>query len=107
MTNEAKPVKDPLGKIIFLLHGICEDGDETPETVSFDFAVAVISKPALVYESQEGDARFLYYFRSVDWHNTMLIVVQFHNDRWESLKCIKNPSVEELTGIMKKGNQLL
>jgi hypothetical protein len=105
MANEVFTAVDPFGKTIFLLHGIGLDGNEEHEI--FDNAATVIQKPAILIEAKENDTAELYYFRSIGWHNTMLIKVKFNNNRWEAYNCTKNPSSEELSALLKKGKQLI
>ena len=106
MTNEVMPVKDPLGQTIFILHGIALPNEQdNPEIL--DDAATVIRKPALLIETDMDGHRELHYFRSVGWHNTMLLTVHFFNGRWETIRCVNNPSSIELAHLLQSGKQLL
>ncbi|MFL5788642.1 MAG: hypothetical protein ACJ748_11360 [Flavisolibacter sp.] len=107
MANEVTSATDPLGNTIFLLEGICLDEENKPDPEVYDSAVTVIQKPALVVRVETDDVLEHYYFRSVGWHNTLLITVRFRNERWESYKCVRNPSSEELSELLKNGKQII
>jgi len=98
-------VIDPLGKTIFLLPAIFFDENEAEEI--YDDATAVIKKPAMLFEVQENNATQFYYFRSIGWKKTLLIMTTWGNDRWEAHDCIKNPSSKLLGHLLKKGKQLI
>ena len=106
MKHEVRFITDPLGNTIQLPN---ECGSAADETVSDDYddAATVILKPAMVFRVKEGKQEIMYYFRSVGWHKTMLIVVNYHLGKWEHTKCIMDPSNEMLSEIMKKGTQLI
>lgn len=105
MANEIMRVTDPLGKTIFLLPGLCADENEEQEI--YDDATTVIEKPAMLIESRQNDETSLYYFRSVGWHNTLLITVKLKEGRWEACECKKNPSSQDLSALLKKGKQII
>lgn len=104
MLNEVAVI-DPLGKTIHLLPGIFFSENEAEEI--YDDATIVIKKPALHVEVHEKGATQLYYFRSIGWNKTLLIVTRWSNNRWEAYSCVKNPSSETLSAILKKGNHLI
>jgi hypothetical protein len=103
MPNEVIAV-DPLGKAIHLPK-ISYDGNETAEI--YDDAATVIEKPALIIEVTENGETQFYYFRSVGWNNTLLIIVRFIHDRWEAFDFVKNASSQLLLSVLKKGKQIL
>jgi hypothetical protein len=105
MANNIQTAVDPLGKIIFLLPGICIP--ENKEHEIYDDVAKVIQKPAILVEAKESNETMLYYFRSIGWYNTLLINVEWKNDRWEMISCVKNPSSENLSVILKKGRQII
>ena|SRR5829696_2031703 len=107
MANEVMSTADPLGNTIFLLEGICIEGEEQQDPEIYDTAVTVIQKPALVIRVEDEGIIEHHYFRSIGWHNTMLITAEFRNGRWECSKCVRNPSSEELSALLKKGRQLV
>jgi hypothetical protein len=104
MPNEVAVI-DPLGKTIYLLPGILFSENEAEEI--YDDATVVIKKPALLVEVHENNATQLYYFRSIGWNKTLLIITRRDNERWEAYSCVKNPSSEILSAILKKGKQLI
>lgn len=105
MANEGLTATDPLGKIVFLLPGMCIGENEDHEI--YDDATTVIQKPAIMIEMKENNETQFCYFRSIGWHNTLLIVTHFTNNRWEVHRCIINPSSQELAALLKKGKQIL
>jgi hypothetical protein len=105
MANEEMTAVDPLGKTIFLLPEACTIENEPYEI--YDDATTVIQKPALLVEVNEDNATIFYYYRSVGWNSTLLISVGWDNNRWEVMSCRRNPSSEELSGILKKGKQII
>lgn len=107
MANEVRSTIDPFGNTIFLLQDICISHNLTEENEIYDDAATVISKPALVIEVKVDGPPELYYFRSVGWDSTMLITAHLHNERWETSNCVRNPSNEALSDLMRKGIQLL
>lgn len=104
MLNEVA-AKDPLGKTIYLLNGFFFAENE--ENGIYDDATVVIKKPAILIEADEVDGKEFYYFRSIGWNKTLLLAVRWNNERWEAYKCIKNPSSEMLSEILKKGKQII
>jgi hypothetical protein len=105
MANEESTATDPFGKTVFLLDGI---DVSTPISPEFSEALRmVIRKPALLVEVTENEQKHYYYFRSIEWHLTMLILVGFNNNRWETIRYTKNPANEELSQILKRGRQLI
>ena len=107
MANEVMSAVDPFGNTIFLLEGICVEGDEKIDPEIYDNAITVIQKPALMIKLETDQTTEHYYFRSVGWHNTMLISAQLINGKWESYKCVRNPSSDLLSALLKKGKQIL
>lgn len=105
MANEVASVMDPLGKNIYLLSNIILDKNE--DDGIYDDATTIIRKPAILIELKEEDRSELYYFRSIGWNKTMMIKVRFNNNRWEAYQCIKNPSSNEVTSLLRKGKQLI
>jgi hypothetical protein len=105
MANEVLTALDPLGKIVYLLPGMCAGNNADDEI--YDDAATVIEKPAIMVEVKENNETQFYYFRSIGWHNTLLIMVHSVNNRWEVHQCIKNPSSQELSAILKKGKQIV
>ena len=104
MPNEVAAI-DPLGKTIFLLPGIFFTENEADEI--YDDATTVNKKPAILVEVNENNETQFYYFRSIGWNKTFLIISRWNNERWEAYNFIKNPSSETLSAILKKGKQIL
>lgn len=106
MANEAITVSDPVGHTVFLLHGHGLAPQEQNGTEIYDDIIAVIERPAILIQvSAEEDE--LYYYRSIGWHHTMLLIVRQHDGRWEAVECVHNPPAERLSELMKKGKQLI
>ena len=106
MANEERTILDPFHNKVYLTDGICFNISRNATEI-YDDASMVIRKPAMMIEVHENDDRYLYYFRSVGWHSTMLITVHFNNERWETFECKKNPTNETLSALLKKGRQLV
>src|SRR5690349_19344786 len=106
MANEVMSVIDPLGNTIHLLEGICFENEE-PDPGIYDIAVDVIQRPAMVIKVETDNSTRQFYYRSIEWHNTMLISVLYKNGKWVSDRCIRNPSNEELSTLLRTGKQLL
>ena len=106
MANEEIKLSDPLGNTIFLLPGTGLSSQEKNAPDIYDDIVAVIQKPAILIRVS-GETDELFYYRSVAWHHTMLLVVRFQNGRWETAECFHNPSAEVLSDLLKKGKQLI
>jgi len=104
MAYESRTVTDPLGNPVLLPGDLFK---LTPKAGIYDDASAVITKPALVIEINNGNEIEMYYFRSIGWDHTMLITVRQKNDRWEASSLERDPPNEILADIMKKGRQLL
>lgn len=92
---------DPFGRAIFSLRSVCDTGSETYEDVA-----NVIRRPALVIEIKE-DPRQLFFYRSVNWHETMLIGVHLQNQQWRAFSCTRNPASDLISGLLKRGKQLI
>ena len=105
MSNEEMTAVDPLGKTIVLSPEACAIEDNGYEI--YDDATAVIQKPALLVEVNEANATVFYYYRSVGWNSNLLISVGWNNNRWEVMTCQRNPSSEVLSGVLKKGKQII
>ena len=106
MYQASRLISDPFNKLIYLIEGICDVGEEQDTEIYDDVSMA-IQKPAICIEVNHNKIKEFYYFRSVGWQSTILIRVHFINDRWETAHCEKNPSNERLSEILKKGKQLL
>lgn len=106
MPGESRIVTDPFNNRIYLISGICDSINGNLSEI-YDHASMVIEKPAICIELKQNNTKEIYYYRSIDWHHTMLITVQYKNDRWETSHCEKNPTNEKLSGILKNGRQLL
>lgn len=103
MANQMATI-DPLGRIIYLLPDIFFI--QNPENDIYDDATTVIKKPAMIIEINEKNQTEFYYFRSVGWNKTFLIIVRSNNNRWEAYNRINNPSEELISTILKKGKQI-
>jgi hypothetical protein len=106
MTYDARPVTDPLGHDIFLVNDFQQGYTGTRTEHTTDDVLNVVRKPAILVSLHNG-AEKLFYFRSIDWHNTLLLEVAFHHNRWEAIKAIWNPASEVLANLLKKGKKLI
>jgi hypothetical protein len=104
MAYESRTVTDPLGNVVLLPGDLFK---LTPKAGIYDDASAVITKPALLIEINNGNEKEMFYFRSIGWDHTMLIMVGQRNDQWEAVSYQRDPPNELLADIMKKGRQLL
>ena len=104
MINEVA-VMDPLGKLIYLPPDLCTNQNSTKDI--FNEVSTVITKPAILIEVIENAQLQYYYFRSVGWNKTFLIIIREINDQWQVDHCIRNPAGEMLSIALKKGKQIL
>jgi len=104
MINE-EAVRDPLGKLIYLPPDLFMNENSAANIIN-DVST-VITKPAILIEVTENDELRYYYFRSIGWNKTFLIIIRQINNRWEVDNCIKNPAGETLSIVLKKGKQIL
>ena len=105
MASDVRSVIDPLGNEIILLHEITLHPGDDDET--YDDPEMVISKPAMLFEVRRENKKQMFYFRYIGGDSTLLILVDYKNNRWETTESIKNPTTEMLSKIMKSGKQLL
>jgi len=104
MINEVA-IMDPLGKLIYLPPDLCTNQNLTKDI--FNDVSTVITKPAILIEVMENSQLQFYYFRSIGWNKTFLIIICQINNRWEVNTCIRNPAGETLSTVLKKGKQIL
>jgi hypothetical protein len=104
MINEVA-VMDPLGKLIYLPPDLFTKQNSAKDI--FNDVSTVITKPAILIEVMENEQLQFYYFRSIGWNKTFLIIIHQINDRWEVHQCIRNPAGETLAAVLKKGKQIL
>jgi hypothetical protein len=102
MPNEVVAI-DPLGKTIYLPR---TSYTENEAAEIYDDAATVVEKPALIIEVTENGETQFYYFRSVGWNSTLLIVARFMNERWEAYEFVKNAASELLLSVLKRGKQV-
>jgi hypothetical protein len=67
---------------------------------------AALDKPALLIEVA-GQPTQRYYYRSVDWHETLLLETTSIDGHWEAQSYRKNPGSEILATLLGTGKQLL
>ncbi len=106
MSTDVNTIQDPLGRTIYLLQYAEVDVQEISHEL-YDDAATVIRKPAMLFEVIKELDKQLFYFRSTGWQRTMLVIVHFQNQRWETLRYVNNPSNEMLSEMMKNGSQLI
>ena len=100
---EETVILDILGNQVFLPEHILQNVDP----YLLDKIRTAISKPALVIEEKISDNSHLHYFRSAEWHETLLLTAVSVNHHWELVSLEINPTHEQLTQILKKGKQVL
>ena len=99
MNDENSIVKDPLGNIVFISDELCVAEQEAMEE-SFDPVARIIESPAYMVDVAGTE---MYYIRAVDWDNIMLVEAVMNSGKWQAGICIKNPSREYISTIIKKG----
>ncbi|HEX2535494.1 MAG TPA: hypothetical protein VHK69_17240 [Chitinophagaceae bacterium] len=105
--SKAEVITDPLGAAVHILAGFCPScTEEQDKTDIFDNYTDVIRRPALLIESGGGPQE-RYYYRSIGWHCTLLVVARYQNAEWQAAQCILNPTPEYLSGLLQHGRQLL
>ena len=98
-------VIDPLGKSIYLPADLFTKQNSAANI--FNDVFTVITKPAILVEVTENGQVQFYFFRSIGWNKTFLIIIRQINDRWQVHQCIRNPAGETLAAVLKKGKQIL
>ena len=106
MANEVMWVTDPLGNTVALMQGSCAPLKGHSAEEVYDDLATVIRKPAMLVASRQGSKQ-MFYFRSVGWHDTILVTVQWHAERWETTSCIHNPTNVHLSELLRSGRQLI
>jgi hypothetical protein len=95
-----KMLEDPMGNKIFL-----PDDFELPEALSgYDSLEVVISKPIMLLQCCEDK---LYFFRAVDWGQTILLTAQKKDEYWEVTHCTANPAADLIGSYLQKCRQLI
>jgi hypothetical protein len=69
--------------------------------------VLALKEPALLVEVNNPEEKEHYYYRSVNWHLTLLLTSRFQYNRWEVTGGTWNPSSNLLSDILKKGKRLV
>lgn len=106
MANEEMSVKDPVGNLVVLSGRTPPAGTEN-NFVNAEELSTVIARPAMLIEVLQDHVRFLYYFRSIDWHQTMLVEVREAGGQLSIHGVRHNPGSEEISALLKKGRQLV
>ncbi len=102
LSNLSTIVNDPLGNSIHLPRDICLEGgpEKLPKEI-YDEYRNVIETPACIIEMQDGSK---FYFRSIGWDFTVLIEVSFKEEKWNAIRCLKNPPTTYIQALLKDGN---
>lgn len=98
-------LKDPLGNRVRFEPASILPGPKGSAHLRPKDLEAAITHPAMIIALEEESAR--YYYRSVDWNLTLLVRVTLENEIWFTESGNWNPSSPELTGLIKRGRQLL
>jgi len=102
MAGESVIVSDSLGNVIYFSSAYLAQLEEKLR----DDIVTALQKPALIIE-ENIEHRLLHYYRSVDWHETLLVTAFAANHHLEPLSFQHNPSPDFLASLLKNGRQLL
>jgi len=102
MAEESVIVSDSLGNVIYFSSAYLSQLEEKLR----EDIVTALQKPALIIE-ENVEHRLMHYYRSVDWHETMLVTAFAANHHWEPLSFQRNPSPDLLANLLRNGRQLL
>ncbi|HEY0065883.1 MAG TPA: hypothetical protein VGB46_00925 [Flavisolibacter sp.] len=100
-------ITDPLGNKIKFLDNLCAIEQFMQEGEVYDDLSTVITRPAILIELSDTIPLELYYYRSIGWNHTLLIGVRKSGSEWEAFQCQRNPEFAVLSGLLKKGKQLI
>jgi len=107
MANEERIITDPLGNQVRIEPSLCDAGLQPTHSDTYDDPFDVIRRPIMLIELSDSPTPQLCYYRSIGWDTTLLIMAKKMDDEWEAYRCIKNPSPETVTDLLKKGRQLI
>lgn len=93
-------VTDPLGNEILLSQELC--ATTTGEQL-YDTADKVIEQPAYIIRIKIEEGQELYYFRSVGWQTTWMIMARCSTKNWEAMLCLTNPGTTYINQLLVKG----
>jgi len=106
--EQERIVTDPLGHRVQLPQELSQQLSTTGTPPRWDEIGEVVRKPALLLElAGETPATQLYYYRSMGWNTTLLLIAKQHNEHWRAIRCIQNPSSELMNELLKTGRQLI
>ena len=103
MAAEPLLVNDLFGNPIgFPESFLCRFDEEMEEKI-----FAALARPALVLiDTSAGGQQQMHYYRSAEWHLTILLTVRLVVDQWQAFELVKNPSAEILAALVRNGKQL-
>jgi hypothetical protein len=107
MINEAMMITDSLGDQVWVKPGFLADPPENEVSDTKTELVLALKEPALLVEVNNPEEKEHYYYRSVNWHLTLLLTSRFQYNRWEVTGGTWNPSSNLLSDILKKGKRLV
>jgi len=107
MTNEAMMITDSLGDQVWVQPGFLADPPEDEVSDTKAELVLALKEPALLVEVINPEEKEHYYYRSVNWHLTLLLTSRFQYNRWEVTEGTWNPPNNLLSDILKKGKRLV
>lgn len=97
---------DPLGNQVVLPKNLCDLEALGVNTLEiYDQPFKVIEAPAIILQVV-GTINENYYFRSIGWQSTLLIVTKKVGEKWLAHKIFKNPSGKQLQNLYTKGNKI-
>jgi hypothetical protein len=105
--NSLIHAKDPFNAVVVLHTFLCDEKGLVKDFTNLQKAIAAsIENPALLVHVF-GVLGKRYYFRSIHWQRTLLIVAHEENGIWSARECIENPSGQFMLGIYLQGIQLV
>jgi hypothetical protein len=107
MANEERIVKDPFGNHVRISQDICDEMVLSAHTETLDDTFEVIRKPIILIELTDSPTVQLCYYRAISWDTTLLVICRKVDEEWEAFRCLKNPTHQVISDLLKKGRQLI
>ena len=68
---------------------------------------AALARPALVLtDTSPTGQQQMHYYRSAEWHLTILLTARLSNNQWHAYELVQNPSAELLAMLVRNAKQL-
>jgi hypothetical protein len=107
ITMKTTTIIDPLGNLVFLPDNLVSISTiEMNRCAIYDQPEKVIAHPAMMLSGYAEPQENIYY-RSIGWHETLLIRTRKENGRWIAFNAIRNPSTTDLNQFYKQSKQLI